>query len=381
MADYFFIRVHNTYYHTTNPPLTTYFFRANAFCIFAKIRDNAGMSESERDIAPESSGGEKPLLAVEQVEKHFVVGGEFSGQQAVVRALNGVSLSIRRGEIFCVVGESGCGKSTLARVVLGLIQPNAGKVFFDGKRVDNLPEGERRRFRRRMQMIFQNPQASLNPRMRAGQTLAEALRFHFPGLSAAEVSARVVAALEATGLDASAIPRLPHEFSGGQRQRVSIARALIVEPELVVADEPVAALDVSVQAQILNLMSDLRKARGLSYLFITHDLSVVEHFGARAAVMYLGMVCETAPCAELFASPRHPYSRTLLDSAPRLGRAPRADDEGIGEPPSPANIPSGCAFASRCPHAREKCRREIPLPISVGKNQIVACHAVAEGRI
>ena len=331
--------------------------------------------------APESSNGESPLLEVSRVEKRFVGGGEFSGRQTVIRALNGVSLSIRRGEIFCVVGESGCGKSTLARVILGLISPDAGKITFDGQRVDNLRERERRRFRRRMQMIFQNPQASLNPRMRAGQILAEALRFHFPRFSAAEVSARVVAALEATGLDASAVPRRPHEFSGGQRQRVSIARALIVQPELVVADEPVAALDVSVQAQILNLMSDLRKERGLSYLFITHDLSVVEHFGARAAVMYLGAVCEAAPCKELFARPRHPYSQMLLESAPRLGRPPPADDSGIGEPPSAARLPAGCAFASRCPHAREQCRRESPAPISVGKERIVACHAVAEGRI
>ena len=346
------------------------------------IRHNAGMSENS--IAPESSessAAESPLLAVERVEKRFVGGGEFSGRRTVVRALNGVSLSIRRGEIFCVVGESGCGKSTLARVALGLIRPDAGRVFFDGRRVDNLPERARRPFRRRMQMIFQNPQASLNPRMRAGQILAEAVRFHFPGLSPDEAAARTTAALEATGLDASAIPRRPHEFSGGQRQRVSIARALIVEPDLVVADEPVAALDVSVQAQILNLMSDLRKARGLSYLFITHDLSVVEHFGARAAVMYLGTVCETAPCAQLFADPRHPYSRTLLESAPRLGRAPRADAGGIGEPPSAADIPAGCAFAARCPHAREICRRETPPPLPAGENRLVACHAVAEGRI
>ena len=335
----------------------------------------------ENISAAEAGGRDAPLLVAEGVEKRFVGGGEFSGRRTVVRALNGVSLAIRRGEIFCVVGESGCGKSTLARVILGLVRPDAGRVFFDGRRVDNLPERQRRRFRRRMQMIFQNPQASLNPRMRAGQILAEALRFHFPGLSNAEVSARVVAALEATGLDASAMPRRPHEFSGGQRQRVSIARALIVEPELVAADEPVAALDVSVQAQILNLMSDLRKERGLSYLFITHDLSVVEHFGARAAVMYLGAVCETASCAELFASPRHPYTRMLLDSAPRLGRARPADAEKIGEPPSAAELPSGCAFASRCPHAREKCRREIPPSIPLGESRTVACHAVAEGRV
>lgn len=332
-------------------------------------------------IAPESASAESPLLEVSGVEKRFVAGGEFSARQTIIRALNGVSLAIRRGEIFCVVGESGCGKSTLARVILGLIPPDSGNINFDNQRVDHLPERQRRRFRRRMQMIFQNPQASLNPRMTAGQILAEALRFHFPKLSTREVNSRVTTALQDTGLDDSAIPRRPHEFSGGQRQRVSIARALIVQPELVIADEPVAALDVSVQAQILNLMSDLRAERKLSYLFITHDLSVVEHFGARAAVMYLGAVCETAPCKELFANPRHPYSQMLLESAPRLGRPPRKDDAGIGEPPSAAKLPSGCAFASRCPHARDICRQQQPPSVPLGHERIVACHAVAEGRI
>ncbi|MGI9296461.1 MAG: ABC transporter ATP-binding protein [Gammaproteobacteria bacterium] len=318
-----------------------------------------------------------PLLRVRNAVKHFRGGGEF-GRGAVARALNGVSLEVRAGEVFCVVGESGCGKSTLARVIVGLHSPTSGEVYFDGARMDDLPPRKRRRFRRELQMVFQNPHGSLNPRMTAGEMLEEALRFHFPKTE--DRRGKIAAALEATGLSADAAARYPHQFSGGQRQRISIARALIVAPRCIVADEPIAALDVSVQAQILNLLADLRRSRRLAYLFITHDLSVVEHFGDRAAVMYAGKICEVARVAPLFARPRHPYTRVLLDAAPRIGKPFAPATKRPGEPPSPLNIPSGCAFHPRCPHAAERCRREIPEPLAVG-DAVVACHAVSEGRI
>ncbi|MGI9306147.1 MAG: ABC transporter ATP-binding protein [Gammaproteobacteria bacterium] len=319
---------------------------------------------------------EYPLLRVKDARKHFVGGGEFS-RTAVVRALNGVDLDVRESEVVCVVGESGCGKSTLARVIAGLHKPSGGEVHFDGVRIDHLSARKRRRFCRDLQMIFQNPQGALNPRMKIGAMLAEALRFHFPQERGwREKSA---ATLEATGLAADALERYPHQFSGGQRQRISIARALIVAPRFIIADEPVAALDISVQAQILNLLAELRRARRLAYLFITHDLAVVEHFADRAAVMYLGRVCELSPAAPLFARPRHPYTRILLDAAPAAGKPLRAA-KLPGEPPTPLNIPPGCPFHPRCPHADARCRREMPLLKTAGESQ-TACHAVEEGRI
>ncbi len=319
---------------------------------------------------------EAPLLRAENVAKHFLGGGEFARREKV-RALNGVSLAVRAGEAFCVVGESGCGKSTLARVIAGLHAPDSGAIYFDGARIDNISARRRRRFCRALQMIFQNPHGALNPRMKVGEMLAEALRFHFPKESGRRQKA--AAALEATGLAADALERYPHQFSGGQRQRISIARALVTAPRFIIADEPIAALDVSVQAQILNLLAELRRARGLAYLFITHDLSVVEHFGDRVAVMYLGRICETAACAELFARPRHPYTRILLDAAPKIGKPPRPV-RAAGEPPTPLNIPSGCPFHPRCPHAFSRCKTEIPILRADGESA-VACHAAEEGRI
>ena len=330
-------------------------------------------------VSDTAQNGDTALLSVQGVVKHFRGGGQFFGGSAPVRAINGVDMSLSLGEVFCVVGESGCGKSTLARLVAGLISPTAGKIYFDGKRMDNLSSAQRRPFRRAMQMIFQNPQASLNPRMTVRQTLTEALRFHFRGLSRAEREERAAATLAATGMSADALARYPHEFSGGQRQRLSIARALIVEPQFIIADEPIAALDVSVRAQILNLLADLRDARGLAYLFITHDLSVVEHFAHRVAVMYLGAVCEEAERDALFSRPRHPYTQILLQSAPRIGR-PLHPAKLPGEPPTPLSIPSGCAFHPRCPFASARCKTERPLlrPTADG---MTACHAVEEGRI
>ena len=317
-----------------------------------------------------------PLLQVCDLAKCFVGGGEF-GRGAAVWALNGVSLRVQAGEVVCVVGESGCGKSTLARLIVGLDKPSGGEVYFSGSRIDNMSAVRRRRFCRALQMIFQNPHGSLNPRMTIGAMLTEALCFHFP--QSHNRHDKAVEVLRATGLSAEAMNRYPHQFSGGQRQRISIARALIVEPDFIVADEPIAALDVSVQAQILNLLMELRQSRQLAYLFITHDLSVVQHLGDRTAVMYLGRMCEIADCAEMFARPRHPYTRILLDSAPRIGKPLRAA-KLPGEPPTPLNIPGGCAFHPRCPHANARCRQEIP-PLLAAGDSMIACHAVAEGRI
>ena len=328
-----------------------------------------------------NNADEKPLLSVVNLHKYFSVGaGALLRKKETVRALNGVSLEINAGEAFCVVGESGCGKSTLARVVIGLNAPSSGEVHFDGDRVDSLTTKDRRPYRRRMQMIFQNPYASLNPRMTVGETLSEALSFHFPKLSAAESQDQVLQAMRETGLADEWHSRYPYQFSGGQRQRISIARALIIKPDFLIADEPIAALDVSIQAQILNLMIDLQEARRLAYLFITHDLSVVEHFGKRVAVMYLGTICEQANCSDLFARPRHPYTKILLDAVPRVKGKKMINFRSQGEVPTPINLPKGCVFHSRCPHASERCKREIPALKKVGES-IVACHAVAEGRI
>jgi peptide/nickel transport system ATP-binding protein len=335
------------------------------------------------DMPPASSAGEKnesvkPLVRADDLAKTFAVrGAAFGKKPPPVRAVSGVSLSVYPAEALCVVGESGCGKSTLARMIIGLAKPDRGRVFYGGERVDNLSEKARRVFRRKMQMIFQNPFASLNPRITVGGALSEALRFHFPQTTPNAARDEVVRALTAAGLAADAATRYPHQFSGGQRQRVSIARALIVRPRFVIADEPIAALDVSVQAQILNLLIDLQESRGLSYLFITHDLSVVEHFGHRVAVMYLGALAEVASCRVLFSRPRHPYTRILLDAVPRIGGNPAKPAANDAAPPPPA----GCAFYPRCPSAFPRCQREKPLLHKTPNGAIVACHAVEEGKI
>ncbi|ABC28669.1 ABC-type oligopeptide transport system, ATPase component [Hahella chejuensis KCTC 2396] len=306
--------------------------------------------------------------------------GRFHMKHEYVHAINGVSLDVQKGEALCVVGESGCGKSTVARVVMGLLSPSGGEIRYEGQRIDHLSSNAMMPYRRKMQMIFQNPYASLNPRMTIKQTLEEPIRWHQPKLANSELKDKVAEVMKSVGVDPSWGERFPHEFSGGQRQRISIARALIVDPEFIVADEPISALDVSIQAQVLNLLMDAQEQRGLTYLFITHDLSVVEHFGTRVAVMYLGSLCEVTTARKLFAAPRHPYTQALLSAIPRLEDEKPDFIRLKGEVPTPVNLPSGCVFHGRCPLANDRCKREVPVLREVDGTQ-VACHAVEEGRL
>ena len=332
------------------------------------------------------------LVKVERLYKDFPIhaglleelsleGRRLTRKRESVKAINGVDLEVIRGEALCVVGESGCGKSTVARVIMGLLPPTDGEVSYEGRRIDNLPPRKLLSVRKKMQMIFQNPYASLNPRMTVQQTLEEPVRFHFPKLTSAEVRDKVVEVMESVGNDPAWGERFPHEFSGGQRQRISIARALAVDPEFIVADEPISALDVSIQAQVLNLLMDAREKRSLTYLFITHDLAVVEHFDTRVAVMYLGTVCEIARTGSLFERPRHPYTQALLSAIPRLEDERPQHIKLKGEVPTPIHLPSGCVFHARCIHADERCRREVPKFTNLGDGTRVACHAVEEQRI
>jgi peptide/nickel transport system ATP-binding protein len=333
-----------------------------------------------------------PLLSLKNLEKKFDLdhgfletvqfkGGRLTRERRSVHAVNNVSMDVRKGEALCVVGESGCGKSTVARLVAGLLTPSAGEIHYDGQRIDNLSRRGMQPLRKKIQMIFQNPYASLNPRMTILQALEEPVRQHNPSLSAGEVRDRVTEVMMSVGVDPSWAKRYPHEFSGGQRQRIAIARALTVDPEFIIADEPISALDVSIQAQVLNLMLEAKESRGLTYLFITHDLSVVEHFGTRVAVLYLGAVCELADTRTLFTAPKHPYTRALLSAVPQLKDDRPNHIRLKGEIPTPINLPKGCAFASRCAYANARCTSERPLPIQQIDGSVVACHAVEEERI
>ncbi len=315
------------------------------------------------------------LLRVEGLVKHFPVrGGALNRVVKRVRAVNGVSFSVRRGEVLGLVGESGSGKTTVGRLVLRLEEATAGKVLFDGTDVLGLSRRDMRRFRKRMQIIFQDPYASLNPREKVRTVLGHALALH--RLSAPESrSERAVELMEQVGLSADQLDRFPHEFSGGQRQRVGIARALAVNPEFLVADEPVSALDVSIQAQVINLLSDLKDELDLTMLFIAHDLAVVEHICDRVAVMYLGRIMEIAPSAALYEEPNHPYTEALLSAVPvpEPGRR-RKRTILVGDIPSALDPPSGCVFRSRCPKAEAVCAREVPELKGVGPDHFSACH-------
>jgi len=314
------------------------------------------------------------LLVVRDLVKHFPVKqGVFSRTVASVQAVDGVSFSIPRGKTLSLVGESGSGKTTTGRLVLRLIEPTAGEIVFDGTPVTSLKPGELRRLRKRMQLIFQDPFGSLNPRMTVASVLGEILRAHavVPRTQRRE---RVFELLDLVGLPAAAADRYPHEFSGGQRQRIGIARALAAEPDLIVADEAVSALDVSIQAQILNLLEELQERLGLTYLFIGHDLSVVRHISDTVAVMYLGRIVESAPVEVLFQNPVHPYTRALLAAAPVPNPdAPRRRVLPPGDIPSPINPPSGCRFHPRCPDARPECSEREQRLVEVTAGHWVAC--------
>jgi oligopeptide/dipeptide ABC transporter ATP-binding protein len=318
-----------------------------------------------------------PLLEASGLVKHYPLrkGLILARQVGTVRAVDGVSFTLHRGETLALVGESGCGKSTTARLVLRLIEPTAGTIRFDGSDVTKLSGAGLRALRRRMQIVFQDPYGSLNPRMTVGEIIAESMLVHGLGDAAAR-RARVAELLSLVGLRGFHAERYPHEFSGGQRQRIGIARALAVQPDLVVCDEPVSALDVSIQAQVVNLLKDLQRRLGLAYLFISHDLAVVKHVADRVAVMYLGQIVESAPKRALFTAPRHPYTRALLAAIPRPDPARRGRVKPLGEDvPSPINPPPGCRFHTRCPFVEERCRREAPTLSEVANGHAVACHA------
>jgi len=316
------------------------------------------------------------LLRATDVVKSFPIRGGKFGTKKLATAVNGVSLDIFKGETLGIVGESGCGKSTLARCLVQLMPVTSGTVSFKGETLTGRSRRQLRGTRREMQLVFQDPYASLNPRRTVGDIVADPMRINKMG-SDAEINARVAALFKTVGLDPSYVQRYPHEFSGGQRQRVGIARALSLNPSLVVADEPVSALDVSVQAQVLNLMADLQDEFGLTYLFIAHDLGVVRHVSDRVGVMYLGQIVELADADTLYDEPLHPYTNALLSAVPQLNDGTEAPRERIvlrGDVPDPAERPSGCPFHPRCPSATEQCRREVPALLEIRPKRFVACH-------
>lgn len=324
-----------------------------------------------------------PLLTIDQVSKRFTrkpglaerLAGRLTGggKPVVVHALTDVTLELARGEVLGVVGESGCGKSTLGRVVAGIHTPSEGTVLLDNEPITQDQNGTPEKLTTKVQMIHQDPFASLNPRMKVGETIAEGPRYHRI-MPADKVSDRVGTLLEQVGLESAYADRLPHQFSGGQRQRIAIARALAMEPELLVLDEAVASLDVSIQAQVLNLFLDLQRDLGLTALFISHDLSVVRHVCDKVAIMYLGRLVELAPAKALYEQPLHPYTSALFASVPTVGTGKRLFETIQGEIPSPIDPPSGCAFHPRCPKAGPRCRRDVPRLAKAGEWRTVACH-------
>jgi oligopeptide transport system ATP-binding protein len=319
------------------------------------------------------------LLRVKNLKKYFPIrGGLFSREVARVHAVDDVTFDLMKGETLGLVGESGCGKSTTGRCILRLIEPTAGEVWFDDKNVTTLDKRSLRHLRRDMQIIFQDPYASLNPRMTVGSIIGEALVIHKLAKNKREREERVVHLLETVGLNADHLRRYPHEFSGGQRQRIGIARALAVSPKLIVADEPVSALDVSIQAQVINLLEDLQKQFNLTYLFIAHDLSVVEHISTRVAVMYLGKIVEIAPAKELYTNPKHPYTEALLSAVPIPDPAVKRKRILLeGDVPSPIKPPSGCRFHTRCPVRVPSCSENEQILKEISPGHWVACQVRA----
>jgi oligopeptide transport system ATP-binding protein len=318
---------------------------------------------------------EAPLISLRGLTKHFAMpGGFLQKDKPVLKAVDGVDLDIARGETLGLVGESGCGKSTLARTLIRLYRPSSGEMLFEGTDIAQLGERRLAPFRRRMQMIFQDPYASLNGRMTVADLVAEPLEIARIGNGALR-RARVMELLERVGLNTDHAQRFPHEFSGGQRQRIGIARALALNPDLIICDEPISALDVSIQAQVVNMLEDLQAELGLTYLFITHDLSMVRHISNRIGVMYLGKIVELAPNEALYRAPAHPYTQALLASIPVADPTARRDTAPMqGEIPSPIDIPSGCRFRTRCPFATELCAAVEPPLQAVGEGHFAACH-------
>jgi oligopeptide/dipeptide ABC transporter ATP-binding protein len=320
----------------------------------------------------------EPILKLEGLKKHFntTTGGAFNKQKAVLKAVDGIDLEIAPGETIGLVGESGCGKTTAGRTILKLYEPTEGKIIFEGEDISKLSQSKMKPYRRQMQMIFQDPYASLNPRQTIGTIIAN--MFDIQGIKpTGGVENEVRALMERVGLNPEHINRYPHEFSGGQRQRIGVARAIALKPKLIVADEPVSALDVSIQAQVVNLLEDLQNEFKMSYIFVAHDLSVVQHISDRVVVMYLGKVMEQADKVDLFAKPRHPYTKALLSAVPVADPKEGRKRERImlqGDLPSPINPPSGCVFNTRCWKATDKCRTEVPQLLEIAPKHKVACH-------
>ena len=349
----------------------------------------AGAAGPHANPPPAGEGAGQPLVRAEALAKTFDVSPPLLNRllegkpRQLLHAVDDATFTIQRGQTLALVGESGCGKSTAARLLVGLYEPTRGTFHFDGQDAHATFKagGERsRKLRERIQMIFQDPYASLNPRWKVGDIIAEPMREHRTVQGRAAQEQRVGELLQSVGLSAADMVKYPHQFSGGQRQRISIARALATSPEFLVCDEPTSALDVSVQAQVLNIMKNLQREQGLTYLFISHNLAVVRHVSDHVGVMYLGRIVELAPKRTLFATPRHPYTRMLLDAIPKMHDTGHARTPVQGEVPNPLNPPTGCTFHPRCPHANARCKAERPAMLHLHGIQ-VACHAVEEGRI